>query len=130
MKSLVHGRASTYNNHKCRCPECKAAWSEYISPRVHAWRNGKPYSLRTEPSLKERYREMLKYQGGTCAICKKEPNGRKFSLDHDHTTSQIRGLLCNNCNVGLGFFNDNIEALKSAIAYLESSPNSGAKVYL
>jgi beta-galactosidase GanA len=28
--NLIHGRPSTYNNHKCHCDECKAAWTKYI----------------------------------------------------------------------------------------------------
>lgn len=36
-----HGKPSTYNNHKCRCPECKKAWAEYMRPRVKAHRHAK-----------------------------------------------------------------------------------------
>lgn len=38
MTDLVHGRPSTYNNHKCRCPECTAAWAEYIRERGYVRR--------------------------------------------------------------------------------------------
>jgi Recombination endonuclease VII len=38
--------------------------------------------------------------------------------DHDHTTGHIRGLLCHNCNVGLGLFKENVTLLKEAAAYL------------
>lgn len=34
MKDLEHGKASTYNNHKCRCPECTRAWAAYMRPRM------------------------------------------------------------------------------------------------
>jgi hypothetical protein len=37
-KELQHGKPSTYNNHKCRCDLCKAAWAEYMRPRVKAFR--------------------------------------------------------------------------------------------
>ena len=37
-KELQHGKPSTYNNHQCRCDECKAAWREYMRPRVKAYR--------------------------------------------------------------------------------------------
>lgn len=33
-----HGKPSTYNNHRCRCPECKAAWADYMRDRVKKWR--------------------------------------------------------------------------------------------
>ena len=41
MKELIHGLASTYNNDKCRCDECKTAWAEYQRPRVKKWREEK-----------------------------------------------------------------------------------------
>lgn len=41
MKELIHGRASTYNNHKCRCDECRAAWAAYMKPRIRKYRERK-----------------------------------------------------------------------------------------
>ena len=66
------------------------------------------------------YAELFKNQGGVCAICKNPENGRykHLSVDHCHTTLQIRGLLCNNCNRGIGLLQDNKEILKNAIEYL------------
>ena len=65
--------------------------------------------------------EMLAEQGGGCAICgTTEPGGRwnTFYVDHDHATDEVRGLLCNNHNVGLGMFNDDPDLLQKAIDYL------------
>lgn len=70
------------------------------------------------------YEEMLVDQGGKCAICRIDtPTGKHGSLhiDHCHTTLKVRGLLCHNCNSGLGHFRDSVDALKRAIAYLETS---------
>jgi hypothetical protein len=68
------------------------------------------------------YNQMFVDQNGTCAICKKNQiNGKNLSVDHDHQTSKVRGLLCNNCNSGLGFFKDNIENLTEAINYLNNN---------
>ncbi len=72
----------------------------------------------------ERYDQMLKDQNGVCAICKQpETAGRAgkiklLSVDHSHTTEQLRGLLCDNCNKALGCMHDNIERFQSAIEYL------------
>lgn len=33
QKELVHGRPSTYNNHRCRCEDCTKAWAKYINER-------------------------------------------------------------------------------------------------
>ena len=55
-----------------------------------------------------------------CAICKSPtPNTKgRWNVDHDHVTGAVRGILCGQCNGGLGFFRDSTEALKSAISYL------------
>lgn len=76
-------------------------------------------------SLSE-YDKMLKSQGGVCAICN-EPethmrNGKTKALavDHDHKTGKIRGLLCSDCNTGIGKLKDDPSVLRSAIRYLEN----------
>lgn len=71
------------------------------------------------------YDIMLASQGNGCAICKTtEPTGHgkkngRFSVDHDHETGEVRGLLCHACNVALGSFKDNVEILKNAIFYIQ-----------
>lgn len=69
----------------------------------------------------EWYTEKVEHQGGVCAICKTPITdvGRKLVIDHCHSTGKIRGLLCGQCNMGLGAFKDNIQNLKQAIGYLE-----------
>lgn len=66
------------------------------------------------------YRRLLDFQGGRCAICK-SPSAKyttRFHIDHDHTTGRMRGLLCSDCNTGIGLFQDSTTLLSSAIAYL------------
>lgn len=67
----------------------------------------------------EDYQSILSVQGGVCAICKKTPSDNiSLHVDHDHKTGFIRGLLCYQCNDGLGNFKDNKELLEKAIRYL------------
>jgi len=66
----------------------------------------------------EQYNGMLAKQNGVCAICGSPPNGKNLSIDHDHNTNIIRGLLCQNCNSMLGFAHDSIECLVKAARYL------------
>ena len=66
----------------------------------------------------ERYKEMAKKQNGRCAICGKEI-WDKLRADHNHETGKPRGLLCDNCNWGLGNFKDSIELLNKSIEYLK-----------
>ncbi len=64
------------------------------------------------------YVRMLESQSHVCAICGKEPK-RRLDIDHSHSSSHVRGLLCSNCNNGLGRFMDNASLLRKAAAYLE-----------
>lgn len=69
-------------------------------------------------SLQE-YSARLKEQAGRCAICGTEDSVRdSFDVDHDHVTGEVRGLLCLNCNVGLGSFKDSPVFLAEAVKYL------------
>lgn len=57
--------------------------------------------------------------GHSCAICGARTSGALgWVLDHDHKTRQLRGWLCNRCNLGLGQFRDSPEILAAAIEYL------------
>ena len=73
----------------------------------------------------ETYNKMLSEQNNSCFICnvKFDNDSKKFAVDHCHETNNIRGLLCQNCNTGLGFFRDNIEILQNAIEYLRRHKN-------
>ena len=61
------------------------------------------------------YYLMLEDQNGVCAICKEKSDK---NLHVDHVTGSVRGLLCKNCNHGLGNFRNNKEFLQNAIEYL------------
>lgn len=67
----------------------------------------------------ENYETLFKEQNGLCAICERPPKNRLLDVDHDHKTGKLRGLLCMNCNNGLGRFGDNPELLEKAAAYLQ-----------
>ncbi|BCJ30236.1 recombination endonuclease VII [Actinocatenispora sera] len=64
------------------------------------------------------FERMLAEQGGVCAIC-----GRAAPehVDHDHVSGGVRGILCFNCNGGLGHFRDDVEHLAKAISYLRGT---------
>ncbi len=72
----------------------------------------------------EDYDKLFETQDGCCAICGTIHPSRKkdvthFSVDHDHSTGEVRGLLCDQYNLGLGHFQDTSEFLQKAINYLQ-----------
>lgn len=69
----------------------------------------------------EELNNQSKEQGHVCAICGKAQNNRKLVVDHNHATGQVRGLLCINCNHGLGSFLDSIKIMKEAMEYIKTN---------
>lgn len=66
------------------------------------------------------YNQMFDSQKGRCAICGEHQSElpRRLAVDHNHISKKIRGLLCANCNQGLGFFRDSRGRLLKALQYL------------
>lgn len=76
---------------------------------------------------REEYFNLLNTQNNKCAICftEKISGKSRLAIDHDHTTGKVRGLLCNQCNRGLGYLRDDITRFRSAIDYLERHSSQG-----
>ena len=79
------------------------------------------YSKRIYGISNEQVEELKVIQNYSCAICKRI---ERLVIDHDHKTKEVRGLLCNGCNRGLGFFNDDTTALRNAVIYLSEGRGS------
>lgn len=107
-------------------PETKVAY-------YREWRRKNPDGSRRSQLVKKygitlaQYYEMLAAQDGKCAICGEagsrfqKANGknvRRLSVDHNHETGKVRKLICNDCNVGIGAFQEDTERMKMAIDYL------------
>lgn len=125
------------------CPDCQVVKPLDDFPRSRSGRGGhgryckpchnvkgrknkeKLFGSTREYHLRRRYgigekevQQLLAEQGGVCAICgAADPE----HVDHDHVTGYIRGILCFNCNGGLGHFRDNLARMNSAIAYLKAT---------
>lgn len=66
------------------------------------------------------YKEWAAAFDNVCHLCGQDcPSKRQLAVDHSHKSGLVRGLLCINCNKGLGNFKDNKQLLKKAIKYLE-----------
>lgn len=82
------------------------------SPEKH-----REYQLKCRYNLTpEQFEAMLQKQDNRCAICKVKPD-YMLSIDHNHKTQEVRGLLCQRCNIAVGFIE--IEGLLDRVqAYL------------
>ena len=105
----------------------KHRWKEYVAKYQKEHRDRYLHSQR-KSQLKvsyglsiEAYESIFKFQNGACAICKgQNMDGKRLAVDHCHSTGKIRGLLCSNCNNGLGRFKDDHGLLEAALIYLKS----------
>ena len=99
--------------------EYKRQWSEdnaeRIQARARARRIEAKYGLTSEA-----WNDLFESQDRRCALCKThKPGGAGWATDHDHQTGQVRGILCNPCNLAIGLMADDPERLRAAADYLE-----------
>lgn len=124
-------RSASKDGLTSRCTMClntKAMKVRAKTPEVTRARNLKK---RFNMTIDE-YNVIFLKQKGKCAICTKAESGRDIkgnvkwlSVDHHHGNGEVRGLLCNSCNTGIGKLGDSIKVLKSAIKYLETRGSYG-----
>jgi hypothetical protein len=85
----------------------------------------------------EDYDIILKNQGGVCAICGVRPGiignepgvkPKALAVDHSHTSVGVRGLLCTNCNLGIGSFFEDSARMRRAADYLDRHEDLVTKV--
>lgn len=110
-----------------KCAQCKNCKNKYRK----IWNQNNPEKrkmhrkihkkLRKYKLKRKDYNKMVEYQGGKCVICEKTcTKNPVLSIDHDHKTGKVRGLLCNACNSGIAFFKDDINLIERAIHYLQA----------
>lgn len=129
-----------YYTHKTRglaheCKECNKARSRAYGAKNREARRAYTKKWREENATPEynrnrslrhrygidakRYDQMLDEQGGVCAICGgTNPDGKRLSVDHDHSTGEVRKLLCLTCNWQVGFVENNPGHLEKLMKYL------------
>lgn len=106
--------------HICWCKECvlgrAVAWSsanpERAAMRRKRWKLKALYKI----SIEE-FDRLFTLQDGKCAICLATPD--TFHVDHDHSSGEVRGLLCFPCNAGLGNMKDDPQLMRAGANYLE-----------
>ena len=113
----VDRRSSRGYNGKCK--QC-------IQAKGYAKLNSRTHHLKTKYGITiDEYDAMHDNQGGVCAICglpetttKGDGVVKRLAVDHCHTTGKVRGLLCNDCNRGIGLLKDDVALLTNSVLYL------------
>lgn len=96
------------------CKPCHIEINNENKLRLHG--GTATYHLRRRYGITAADREAMRVaQGGVCLVCRNAPADH---VDHDHATGAIRGMLCFNCNGGLGQFKDDPEVVAAALRYL------------
>jgi len=110
------------------CKECSnkyqrsekyKAYKRTYAKKTACWR-ASYYKFKFNISMKD-YNKLFVKQNGCCAVCGRHQSefNKRLTVDHNHLTKKIRGLLCEDCNLGIGRLKDSIEILQKAIQYLE-----------
>lgn len=124
-------RAASKDGLNARCGDCIRA--KAMNTRAKKPDDTRGYNLKRRFNISiDDYNHLFLKQKGRCAICKqaekikdKKGNVKWLSVDHNHATDEIRGLLCNACNTGIGKLGDSVVTLESAIKYLKERGSYG-----
>ncbi|MFF4371120.1 endonuclease VII domain-containing protein [Streptomyces sp. NPDC001594] len=107
--SEYHRKASASDGLHARCKACRAI-------------EGRAGHLKRKYGITEVERDrMIADQGGLCCLCLRAP---AVHVDHCHKTGRVRGVLCFNCNTGLGLLKDSPDRILRAAEYLEGTRGS------
>ncbi len=118
-----------YDSIEISCSTCKLSKSKYefypdkrqkggLRPECKSCNRNIVLKRKFNITLNE-YNSILISQANKCAIC--ELSNVKFHVDHSHTTSKVRGLLCSNCNTAIGLMKEDKGILTRAIEYLRKN---------
>jgi len=114
-------------NYRCKSCDNSARLKHKLKNPEHTHRKTRNRNLLSRFGITiEEYEEMFKQQGSKCAICGTKENqltghnaGYSFSVDHCHDTGKVRGILCSNCNRGIGLLGDKASSVYKAFKYLD-----------
>jgi len=124
-----HKSKSNKSGYSSYCAPCKVEANRQSGLRMVSADREKHLRARKNNHLKvtygitiDEYDRKLEGQNGVCAICGKPESQsyRKLSVDHNHATNAVRGLLCYGCNRGIGSFRENPTSLHNAVVYLNN----------
>lgn len=126
-ESEFHKRPTNSDGLYGACKKCVLADQKSSRESRKADKKAHHAAIHKESNLRRKYdmtldefQTRLEEQGAVCAICGRSSEGfqRAFAVDHNHETGVVRGILCPDCNRGLGGFRDNLGLLHKAVDYL------------
>lgn len=134
-KEVIRNRVKKYSkNNSEKIREYRKTYHEKNKEKLKKYQQDRYYNgngrlENLESKLKKNYNltldgynDLIVKQKGVCAICFNQcTSGKSLSVDHNHDTGKIRGLLCNRCNRGIGLMRDDAIILESAIKYLKEN---------
>lgn len=115
-----HGTSNGYINFGCRCDSCRLA---VVRDRKESGASRRGALKANYGITPEQWDDLWQSQGEVCASCGDAPlpdSKRRFHVDHNHTTGEVRGILCHGCNVALGLLKEDPERIRSLAAYIEA----------
>lgn len=132
--SNFYKKSNGPNGHTTECKQCTKKYQDTRrierAKYLREYRKNNPdktkqHIVKSKYGLsKEKYEELILSSNGLCQSCG-EPesfmkNGevRSLSIDHDHNTGAVRGLICNSCNRAIGFAKENADRLQACAEYL------------
>lgn len=136
-KSEFYKQTTRSDGLRSRCKACDSELnSEYYKQnRQKMYESNSEYCRQNKRKIEDRrlhrrygisiddYDRMSATQGHKCAICGSKSSGgnkSRFCVDHDHETGQVRALLCNKCNQGIGLMQDDPDLLEKAADYIRA----------
>lgn len=109
-----------------RCKDCKyaenSAWRKEHKDKIMEYRAKDTWTLKKRCARygmsETQFWDMYTDQNKQCKICCLEIEAENSAIDHNHSTGEIRGILCKTCNRALGLFRDSPKVLENALDYL------------
>jgi Recombination endonuclease VII len=123
-----YGHRGRPGGRRAECIDCTKAANEKYRNCERTKLRRKAYNLRRHGLTIEEFHARLEKQDGRCPICQRKivamwhgyGNGKGAVVDHDHETGRVRGIICSDCNRGLGYLKDSEANLAAALNYLKS----------
>jgi Recombination endonuclease VII len=107
------------------CLQCERLRTARIKRTPQAEKKVKQRRMSKYRLSDEEFDRLKDRQAGLCAICGRPETRdhgpakfKRLAIDHCHATGKVRGLLCQECNIGLGLFRDDCAIMEAAVAYL------------